>query len=297
MQINQDAGLSALIRGEAQRLCGGFAFTEGPVWVAADDCLLFTDIPNSTIHRWRPGSEAAEVYRAPSGHANGLTLDRDGNLLACEHSGRRVSVTTYRGVEVRAIDRFEGQRFNSPNDIVVDASGAIWFTDPTYGLTMPSMGEPGAQKEIDVQGVYRIAPDGVLTCVTREFSQPNGLVFTPDERRLYIGDSHDKIIRRYLVGDDGKLDAGELFVDMRKADGPGAPDGMAVDEAGRLWTTGVGGVWVVEPDGRLLGILALPENPANLCFGGPAYSTLYLTARASVYAIETTVRGVAPGSR
>ncbi len=295
MRIEQDAGLSALLRGAERRLCGGFGFTEGPVWVAADDCLLFTDIPNSTIHRWRPGRDDAEVYRAPSGHANGLTLDHDGNLLACEHSGRRVSVAAYDGPEVRAIDRFEGQRFNSPNDVVVDRGGAVWFTDPTYGLTVPTLGDPTAKQELDIQGVYRAAPDGSVTCVTRAFSQPNGLVFSPDESLLYVGDSHDKIIRRYQVGDDGTLDAGELFVDMREAEGPGAPDGMAVDETGRLWTTGTGGVWVVEPDGALLGVLVLPENPANLCFGGPDRSTLYLTARTSVYAVDTTVRGIAPG--
>lgn len=297
MRIERDAGLSALLRGEERRLCGGFGFTEGPVWVAADECLLFTDIPNSTIHRWRPGRDEAEVERAPSGHANGLTVDHDGNLLACEHSGRRVSVAAYGGAELRAIDRFEGQRFNSPNDVVVDRGGAIWFTDPTYGLIVPTLGDPTAKQELDFQGVYHAAPDGSVTCVTREFSQPNGLVFSPDESLLYIGDSQEKIIRRYRVGDDATLDAGELFLDMREAEESGAPDGMAVDEAGRLWTTGAGGVWVVEPDGTLLGVLVLPENPANLCFGGPAFSTLYFTARTSVYAIETAVRGIAPGSR
>ena len=297
MLVKRDAGLGSLLRGDARRICGDFQFTEGPVWVATDECLLFTDIPNQRIHRWRPGQDGAEVYREDSGHANGLTLDNNGNLLTCEHSGRRVSVAAYGGAELHAIDSLEGQRFNSPNDVVVDTSGVIWFTDPTYGLTNPRLGDPTAQRDLDFQGVYRVATDGAIRCVTREFSQPNGLVFTPDESHLYIGDSQDKIIRRYRVEADGTLSGGDLFVDMRDAEGPGAPDGMAVDETGRLWTTGTGGVWVVEADGTIIGVLELPENPANLCFGGPDWSTLYLTARTSVYAIETAVRGVAPGSR
>jgi gluconolactonase len=298
MHIEDDAGLSELIRSsDAERICSGFAFTEGPVWVPDDGCLLFSDIPRSRIHRWRPGRDEAEVYREPSGRANGLTLDRAGNLLACEGSGRRVSHAAH-GADARTVvDRFEGRRFNSPNDIVVDAGGAIWFTDPTYGLTMPNIGATGAPQEISFQGVYRVALDGGITCVTRDFTQPNGLTFSPDESVLYINDSHDRIIRRYQASPDGALSAGELFVDMRDDARPGGPDGMKVDAAGRLWSTGAGGVWVVAPDGAILGVLVLPERPANLCFGGPNFSTLYLTARTSVYRVETAVRGIAPGSR
>lgn len=291
--IDRDAGLSELVRLDTARtLCGGFGFTEGPVWIAADECLLFTDIPNNRIYRWRPGMDAAEVYREPSRHANGLTLDGAGRLLACEHSGRQVTRAVYGGPEEVLVDRFEGRRFNSPNDIVVHSSGAIYFTDPTYGLADLY----GAEKEIPFQGVYRLDPDGSLSCVERGFSQPNGLAFSPDESILYVGDSADRFIRRFTVNADGSLSGGAIFVDMRDYPKPGAPDGMRVDADGRLWTTGRGGVWVVEPDGRVLGVVRLPEIPANIAFGGENWSTIFLPARTSVYALETTVRGLG-GSR
>lgn len=299
LTVHDDNGLAELVRPEtAERLGTGFAFTEGPVWVPWDDCLLFSDIPQHRIYRWRPGSTEPEIYRAESGHSNGLTLDHDGNLLACEHFTRRVSRAPYdddTGL-VSIIDRFEGQRFNSPNDIVVDSSGALWFTDPTYGLTVERQGDFGAPQELPFQGVYRVAPDGSVTCVVRDFTQPNGLALSPNESLLYIADSQDNIIRRFAVQPDGTLTGGELFADMRADPRPGVPDGMKVDDTGRLWSTGKGGVWVFAPDGTRLGVLEFPERPANLCFGGPDFSTLYLTARTGLYRVETTVRGIAPGS-
>ncbi len=292
MRIEGNDGLSGLIATEAEtHVAGGFTFTEGPVWVAADGCLLFSDIPGDTIHRWRPGTAGTEVYRHPSRNSNGLTLDHAGNLLACEHSGRRVSRAPYGGPEETLVDRFEGKRLNSPNDIIVHSSGALYFTDPTYGL------KGGSGKELGHQGVYRLAPDGTLTLLDDTFTQPNGLAFSPDESLLYVGDSKELIVRRFGVESDGAIDGGEVFVDMRGDGRDGLPDGMKVDEDGRLWTTGAGGVWVVEPDGRLLGVLALPRYPANLAFGGPSFSTLYLTCHADVYAVETAVRGIGPGSR
>jgi len=298
LTILNDNGLSKLVQPDAaERICTGFDFTEGPVWVPWDDCLLFTDIPQSRIHRWRPGWTEAEVYRADSGFANGLTFDHDGQLLACEHANRRVSRAPYDGDVSSSIDRHHGQRFNSPNDIVVDASGALWFTDPTYGMTMQTMGNFGGTQEIECQGVYRVAPDGHVSCVVRDFTQPNGLTFSPDESQLYIADSNDGIIRRYTVEPNATLTGGDLFVDMRADPRPGGADGMKIDEAGRLWTTGAGGVWVIAPDGTRLGVLQLPEIPANLAFGGPDFTTLYLTARTSVYRVETTVREIGPGSR
>ena len=305
MRLENDDGLSELLAsGEETRLCTGFEFTEGPIWVAADEALLFSDIPGNRIHRWRPGSDAAEVYREPSGHSNGLTLDADGQLLACEHSGRRVSRATYvarggDGAGTDVVAAFEGKRFNSPNDLVMHSSGRLYFTDPTYGLPRPGarrvMGNPDARKELDFQGVYLFDADGTLTLLVDEFTQPNGLAFSPDEEVLYVGDSQDRIIRRYEVANDGSLSGGELFADMRGDDRPGAPDGMKVDEDGRLWTTGAGGVWVLEPDGSRLGVFEMEEHAANLAFGGPAFSTLYLTAGTSVYSVETAVRGIAPG--
>jgi sugar lactone lactonase YvrE len=307
MRIENDAGLSELLVSEQEeRLCTGFTFTEGPIWVPWDDALLFSDIPGNRIHRWRPGQSEAEVYREPSGHSNGLTLDHDRNLLACEHSGRRVSRAPYaggseEGAASDVVAHHDGKRMNSPNDIVVHSSGAIYFTDPTYGLPRPGatrvMGDPDAKQELSFQGVYRIDRDGSLHLLVDDYTQPNGLAFSPDEAVLYIGDSQERIIRRYRVASDGSLEDGELFVDMRGDERRGVPDGMKVDEDGRLWTTGAGGVWVIAPDGTRLGVFECEEHAANIAFGGESFSTLFLTAATSVYRVETAVRGVAPGSR
>ena len=304
MDITNDAGLSELLRSEREeQLCSGFGFTEGPIWIASDDCLLFSDIPGSRIHRWRPGSDTAELYREPSEHSNGLTLDASGALIACEHSGRRVSRGAYDAPAEAVVERYGGALFNSPNDVVVHSSGAIYFTDPTYGLQparpgREPFGVPGASRELDYQGVYCVAPGGdSAVLLTDEFTQPNGLAFSPDESVLYVGDSGDSIIRRFQVADDGTLTDSELFVDMRGDDRPGVPDGMKVDEDGRLWTTGTGGVWVIQADGTVLGQFEIAEHAANLTFGGPAFSSLFLTAQTSVYRVETAVRGIVPGSR
>lgn len=300
MRIDNDQGLSGLLAEPRERvLCGGFAFTEGAIWAPSGGFLLFSDIPGNTVHRWAPGDAEATPYRRPSGHANGNTFDHQGRLISCEHSGRRVSVAPLDGEAVAVTDRFEGNRYNSPNDVVVHSSGAIYFTDPTYGITGAArgMGEPGAVQELPCQGVYRIAPDGAVQRLLDGFTQPNGLAFSPDERVLYVGDSQDRIINRYEVQPDGSLTAESLVVDMRGDDRPGAPDGMKVDEAGRLWSTGAGGVWVVEPDGTVLGQFETDEHAANLCFGGPDFTTLYLCTRTTISAIDTHVRGIAPGSR
>ncbi|MDQ3043979.1 MAG: SMP-30/gluconolactonase/LRE family protein, partial [Chloroflexota bacterium] len=171
-------------------------------------------------------------------------------------------------------------------------SGALYFTDPTYGLR-----DNAARQEQPVQGVYRLNPDGILSLIETSFTQPNGLAFSPDETLLYIGDSQNKVIRRFHVLPDGKLAGGELFVDLRGEERAGNPDGMKVDEDGRLWTTGAGGIWAIAPDGTCLGFLLFPEITANIAFGDSDFSTLYVTARTSVYRVETTVRGIAPGSR
>jgi gluconolactonase len=182
----------------------------------------------------------------------------------------------------------------------VHSSGRIYFTDPTYGIAGPSaltQGDPTAVREIDFQGVYRVDPDGRISLLVKDFTQPNGLAFSTDESVLYIGDSQEKIINRYEVQSDGSLANGRLFVDMRGDGRRGAPDGMRVDEDGRLWTTGTGGVWVIEADGTVLGHFETEEHAANLCFGGPSFSTLFLCTRTTMRSVETRVRGIAPGSR
>lgn len=301
MRIENDRGLSDLLVAESEALCcGGFGFTEGGVWIAERDELIFSDIPGNTIYRWKPGDREAQPYRRPSGHANGNTRDGAGRLLTCEHSGRRVSIAEVGGPEETLTDRFEGRRYNSPNDVAVHSSGAVYFTDPTYGIEPPSaitQGDASAIREIDVQGVYRVAPDGQVTRLLDNLQQPNGLVFSPTESHLYIGDSRAKIINRYRLRADGTLADEELWIDQRGDPRRGSPDGMRVDEDGRLWTTGAGGVSVVAPDGTVLGQVETDEHAANLCFGGPDFSTLYLCTGTTIRSIETRVRGIAPGSR
>jgi gluconolactonase len=292
-----------MLLSEETRLCTGFGFTEGPVWVASDNALLFSDIPGNRMHRWRPGWDEAEVYREPSGWSNGLTLDHDGKVLACEHGGRRVSRGDYEdpASTVAVADSWEGKRLNSPNDLVVHSSGAIYFTDPTYGADtgrIPRFGAEGQQPELPFTGVFRVDPDGSLHLVVQEgFAQPNGLVFSPDESVLYIGDSQDRLIWRYAVNSDLSLGERTLFVDQRGDERRGVPDGMKVDTEGRLWTTGAGGVSVHTADGAYLGVFEMDEHAANITFGESGFSTLFLTAATSVYQVETAVTGIAPGSR
>lgn len=291
MRIEDDRGLSDLLLGEEVRLCGGFGFTEGPVWVRSDHALLFSDIPGNRTHRWRPGSSEAEVYREPSGNGNGLTLDAAGNVIWCEHSGRRIARAPYRDASrvASVVERWEGKRLNSPNDLIVHSSGAIFFTDPTFGLG-------GAPGEIGFTGVYRIDPDGALHAVVREgLSAPNGLVLTLDESALYVCDSSTKQIWRYAVHADLGLGERTLFADQSADARPGVPDGMKLDTAGRLWTTGAGGVSVYTASGERLGVFEIDEHAANLAFGGDDLSTLYLTARTSIYAVRTTATGIGVG--
>lgn len=301
IEISNDRGLSDLLAAREETvLCGGYQFTEGSVWVPDGGYLLFSDIPGSTIHRWRPGETASTPYRQPSAHTNGNTLDQQGRLLSCEHSGRRVAISPIDGPAETLTDRYEGKRYNSPNDVVAHSSGAVYFTDPTYGITPPSaniMGDPTAVRELDFQGVYRVDAGGAVRLVLPGFTQPNGLVFSPDEQFLYVGDSQDKIINRYRVAADGSLTDETLFVDMRADDRRGAPDGMRVDEDGRLWTTGAGGVWVIADDGAVLGQFETNEHAANLCFGGSDFRTLFLCTRTTISSVEVRVRGIGPGSR
>ncbi len=301
MKIENDNGVSDLLASsEEQRLCTGFQFTEGPLWVPSDTCLLFSDIPGDTIYRWRPGNDEAEVYRQPAGYPNGLTLDGNGNLLVCEHGGRRVSIAPYDSDSVEPLaEAFDGKRLNSPNDIVVSSTGAVYFTDPDSGLRNEAQGGSGEQ-ELDHLAVYRIATNGAVQQMITELDKPNGLAFSPNESLIFVSDSLNRKISRYTVFADGTLSSrGEMMLDVSKVDKAGTTDGMKVDTDGRIWTTVPGGVCVFETEGTevtILGTFSLEEQPSNLAWGGPDFSTLYLTAQTSVYAVETNVRGVAPGS-
>jgi len=263
-----------------QKLAGDFKFTEGPVWVAKEGHLLFSDIPANRIYRWSP-KEGLSVWREPTGNTNGNTLDRQGRLISCEHSNRRVTRTEADGRITVLADSFGGKRLNSPNDVVVKSDGTIWFTDPPYGIKPEQIEQPHNY-------VFRLDPDGKLTPVADDFDRPNGLCFSPDESLLYIADSSARHhVRVFRVTPDNTLAEGRLFATIE----PGAPDGMRVDIAGRLYSTAGDGVHVYAPSGELLGKILVPERPANCAFGDVDKRTLYITARTSLYAIRLAATG------
>ena len=260
----------------------GFGFTEGPVW-HPDGYLLFSDIPASTIYKWAPGG-TPQPFVTASRESNGLTYDRQGRLVACEHRGRQVSRMAENGQLMTLVDRYEGMRLNSPNDLVVHSSGSIYFTDPPYGIDP----DPG---ELGIRGVYRVDPDGGIDLLVSDFIRPNGLAFSPDESVLYIDDSRRRHIRAFDVHADGALSNDRVFVDMN-APALGNPDGMKVDTQGNVYCCGAGGLWVMEATGNHLGTVELPELPANLAFSGRDIRTIYLTARTSLYSLQVNVPGI-----
>ena len=273
-----------------EKVAGGFKFTEGPVWISGGGYLLFSDIPANVIYKWEPGSSEATVYRSPSGNSNGLTIDAQGRLLACEHSNRRVSRTEQNGTIVVLADNDQGKKLNSPNDIVVRSDGSIYFTDPPYGLPQQKVG-----KELDYNGVYRLAPDGSLHLLDDGFERPNGLAFSPDEKTLYVDDSHRMLIRAFVVQADGTLANGRLFAELKEPGQDGVPDGMKVDVRGNVFCTGPGGIWVFTPQGELLGKIELAEVPANLAWGDADGKTLYITAQTGLYRVRVKTGGKLPG--
>jgi gluconolactonase len=269
-----------------ERVASGFSFTEGPVWMAEEECLLFSDIPASQILKLKKDGRVV-VFRAPSGNANGLTRDREGRLIVCEHGNRRVTRLERDGSISVVADRFQGKRLNSPNDVVVKSDGGIYFTDPHYGI------EPW-QREQPVQGVYFLPPDGSeLRLVAGDFEMPNGLAFSPDERTLYIDDSalERRHVRVFKVEADGSLTNGRLFHDMNSRK-PGNPDGMKVDSCGNIYCSGAGGVWIFSPQGGLLGTIKTPEIPSNCAWGDKDLQSLYITARTSVYRVRVNIPGM-----
>ena len=298
----RDPKLHDLIAPDApvERVAGGLTFTEGPIWRGG--ALLFSDIPNNRIARWRRLPEGPELTTFATGHSNGLTLDRQGRVLAAEHGGRRVSRVADDGTRTVLAEKFDGKRLNSPNDIVVKSDGSIYFTDPPYAVRIGMPGivrpegwwrQPIPGKELSFHGVYRLKPDGAPELLVDDFALPNGLAFSPDESVLYIDDSAHMHIRAFDVRADGRITNGRILLDMASSD-PGVPDGMKVDVQGNVFCTGPGGAWVCRPDGALLGRIVLPELPANLAWGEDG-SVLFLTARTSVYRLQTRTRGALIG--
>ena len=266
----------------AQRLATGFVFTEGPLW-HPDGFFYFVDVRASMLYRLPPGG-APEVVREKTGGGNGTTFDLQGRLVLCEGDHRRVTRRDADGRFEVLMDRFEGRRLNRPNDVVCRSDGSIYFTDP--GLRVPL-----AEREVPHAGVYRIAPDGAVSLVA-DFEYPNGLAFSPDERRLYVANTRwAQYIHLLDLDGRGQMVRRRIFADMSSDETDGVPDGMKVDVEGRVYCTGPGGTWVFAPDGRRLGIIRTPEVPANLAFGGPDLRTLFFTARTSVYAMRVKAPG------
>jgi len=279
-----------------EQLAAGFAWSEGPVWDRKTGALLFSDIPNNVINRWTP-ADGITVFLKPAGYtgsepftgrepgSNGLTFDAQGHLVLCQHGDRRISRLNADRTFTTLVDRYEGKRLNSPNDLVYRSDGTLFFTDPPFGLPDP------AESELGFSGVYRVA-EGRTELVTDELEGPNGIAFSPDERHLYVGNWQDD--RKVVWRHDLETGAGEVFFDMTDASGEDAIDGIKVDRAGHLYVCGPGGVWVLSPDGDHLGTLAFPEAPHNLAWGDDDGRTLYVTALTGVYRLRVAVPGIRP---
>ena len=273
---------------QAERLGSGCQFTEGPLWNAAAGYLLFSDIPANQIKRWRPDTGITN-FRSPSGSSNGLTYDKQGRLIACEHGNRRVSRTEADGTIIPVAAHYNGQRLNSPNDVVVKSDGSIYFTDPPYGI-MDDDGEIKGQ-ELGFQGIYRLSADGrTLTLLADDFDRPNGICFSPDESVLYVDDTARMHIRAFDLQPGGTLGNGRVFAEESGENG--VPDGMKVDVRGNLYATGPGGVWIFDTSGKHLGTIEIPEVTANLAWGGGDWKSLFITASTSIYRVECKVSGI-----
>ncbi|HSF04166.1 MAG TPA: SMP-30/gluconolactonase/LRE family protein [Methylomirabilota bacterium] len=307
--IRRDPALDDIVPPSArlEKLADGFLFTEGPVWVPGSATtggyLLFSDPNANTIYRWSPDGQVS-VFRTKSGYAgidvgeygqpgsNGLALDREGRLTVNEHGNRRVSRLERTGALTVLADRYQGRRLNSPNDLIYRSDGALYFTDPPFGLPK-AFADPG--KELPFSGVFCLI-NGKLRLVASDLSGPNGLALSPDERYLYVGnwDPRRKVVMRYEVRPDGALSSGQVFFDMTDAPGEDALDGVKVDQRGNVYVSGPGGLWILSPDGTHLGTLKGPEHPHNMAWGDDDGQTLYLTAQTGLYRIRLSVPGVRP---
>jgi gluconolactonase len=282
---------------QAERLATGFVFTEGPLW-HPDGYWLFVDVRANLIYRLRPGGQP-EIIRDNSGSSNGMTFDLQGRLIICEGDNRQITRLEPDGTYAPLAQRLGGKRINRPNDLVTRSDGSIYFTDPGGRLTPE-------ERELDFSGVHRIAPDGTLSNATAETEYPNGIAFSPDERTLYVAITRrdercieeknrgevctHQLIRAFDVAPDGTLSNNRVFANMASA-ADGVPDGMKVDVEGRVYCTGPEGVWVFDASGQHLGIIRLPEIPANCAWGGPDHRTMLFTARTSIYSMRMRTPG------
>lgn len=290
-----DPRFNRLFNGSAhvERLFTGCRWAEGPAWFAAGRYLVWSDIPNDRMLRYDECDGSVSVFRQPCGNANGNTVDRQGRLVSCEHSGRRVSRTEHDGRVITIADRWQGKRLNSPNDVVVRSDGSIWFTDPAYGIETDYEGDK-AESEIGACYVYRVDPDGTVEAVVTDMVRPNGLAFSLDERRLYVvdtgrthGPENPAHIRVFDVDERGKVSGGRVFADCTA----GLFDGFRLDDAGRIWTSAADGIHCYDPDGTLIGKVLVPEVTANCVFGGAKRNVLYICGTTSLYAVRLMVNG------
>jgi gluconolactonase len=278
---------SQIIDGSAklETVATGFGFTEGPMWDASG-FLYVSDETLNKIFRVYPDGKKEEVIAL--GDPDGNTFDRQHRLIDCASVLRAIIAVTPEGKYKILADRYEGKRFNSPNDVIVGPDGALYFTDPTLDLVA------GEKQEIPFQGVYRLDDQGNIRLLTRDLKQPNGLAFSPDGKKFYVDDDEQRNIRVYDVASDGALTNGRIFGEEPGGKNEGVPDGIKVDKNGNLFVTGPKGIWVWDAKGTHLGTIELPEQPANLTWGDKDYGTLYITATTSVYRLTTKTRGHVP---
>jgi gluconolactonase len=271
-----------------ERLATGFLFTEGALWHARDKYLLFSDMPGDHMRKWS-AQDGVTTFRKPCAQSNGLTWDRQGRLLVCEHATSRVTRTESDGTITVIASYHDGKELNSPNDVVVRSDGGIYFTDPTYGR-IEYYGNPRPLPR-DFRGVYRAEPDGGgLTLLVKDFGQPNGLCFSLDEQQLFVNDTDRKHIRVFDMKPDGTLANGRIWAETTGAE-PGAPDGIKIDTEGNIYCCGPGGIHVFDPQGTSLGVIRVPEHTANFCFGDDDFRSLFVTASSSLYRLRVKVPG------
>ena len=291
-----DPRFNRLFNGSAhvERLFTGCRWAEGPAWFAAGRYVVWSDIPNDRMLRYDECDGSVSVFRQPCGNTNGNTVDRQGRLVSCEHSGRRVSRTEHDGSVTTLADRWQGKRLNSPNDVVVHSHGSIWFSDPSYGIDTDYEGDK-AESEIGACNVYRIDPaSGAVEAVITDMVRPNGLAFSLDEKQLYVVDTgrthgadNPAHMRVFDVDANGKVSGGRVFADCTV----GLFDGFRLDDAGRIWTSAADGIHCYDADGTLIGKVLVPEVTANCVFGGAKRNVLYICGTTSLYAVRLMVNG------
>ena len=299
-----DPALDAVLAADAvvENLGSGFRWSEGPVWDPAQGALLFSDVPENRVYRWKDGA-GLTVFLEPSGFtgteyngrergSNGLTLDPQGRLTLCQHGDRRVARLAADGKSFETVvDRVDGKRFSSPNDLCFDRAGNLFFTDPPYGLPADT------KQETAFNGVYRLGTDGKLTVIATEMARPNGVALSPDEKTLYVGSTEDKepFIKAYALKADGTVASSRIFFNgaelMARTHRRGGFDGMKIDARGNIWTTGPGGVLIISPEGKHLGTILTGRATANCAFGDADHMTLYITSNESLLRIHTKVKG------